>query len=1363
MPEKKRTNKHLLIWLFVCICGTGFAQKDYRAESITITDGLSQGFVMCLYADSRGFTWIGTFNGLNRYDGYKVKRFPPDQATPWALKANYIYCITEDKQGLLWMGTDKGLVVMDPHTERIVNLSDLNSAFPSRDVVQIIVRDNNRIWCSYRSPKGPKVIMVQPAGNLMQSIRADKIREDLIQMQEVPIPDGIKGPLRWLDSGNGSDIFAIDASEQFCRIDPLSLQVQKLAPQQIRHERMGPYGLVYYPEGNCGIAFLWQPSNGAGSIRTLSEFIKIPDEMPVLYRTGDSILYQLDTSLDAATIAQTDRRGFYRLLPTFLKLDKSVSYRGLADRSGNIWLGTNSYGARKISRKRLSFRHLFVNQSFYNFGILPDGRIWPGFTLPYKVFDPVTQNPEFAPWKVLDPVVKPHSFVVDKSGAWWLSGIRNDSFIIMTQKPGSSQWTDLPVRFSYTEGINSQLKADSNGNIWVLGLREEVARIRPGTQHVDRWSISPYLSSGMPRPAHSTCMAEGLSGTLWIGWNHGVLRITNAEGVPQFKMWDNYSGEEKIFKNDWILCLFPDRKQQNLVWIGTRNGGMHRLDTQSNTTLIFTEKNGLSDNVVYGILPDAFGNFWLSTNRGLSRFNPANQTFINFINEHPRLNTEFNTNSYQLMPSGELAFGSVDGLFFIRPIHEKPSDLPCVVEVTELKVNGTVLEFCTNDRCFSLNKEHEITLRLPYDQNSISLEFAALHTGAPASAQYRYRMLGLNKNWIDAGIQRFANFVLIPPGRYVIELQSINIQGNWENAPITKVFVTIVPPWYSSSLAYMIYACIFGWLIFTYLRYVRRHLRLTYAEEINAREIERLKSLDDFKNRFFGYISHEFKTPLTIILGQAKRMTGEKSQQQVIQQAGAILQQGQSMLEMVTQMVDITKLDRQEIQLNWRNGNITAYVKGIVESLRALTEFKDIELAFHTTEPKLRMDFDPLRLKYIVNNLLTNAVEHTQPGGKISVSIRKNTSGWMELEVSDTGKGIAPEVMPKIFERYFQVDPQSAYPAEPHFGLGLTFVKDLLGIFGGDISVQSELGKGSSFVVSLPVKNEAVILENGEANANHFKPGFSTPPPARAAEKPLPLLLIVEDNPFISNYLHLSLEAHFRLEFAQDGLVGYEIAQKHIPDLILTDVMMPGLDGFELTRRLKSSVLTGHVPIVMLSARSGLSDRLNGQEFGANAYIGKPFDEKELVLTLRNLHQLQQRWRERYHTMLETGRIADVKPGDLADDAVRQTDAFMLKIHSIFEKNYADDTYDLPMLCRDLEMSKSQLQRKLAMLSDMSAMELLRLHRLQKARELLSQNPDLTVKEICFVVGFKDPAHFSRLFSKTFQSTPSDVKREVRE
>lgn len=1338
-------------------------------ESITVADGLSQGFIHAICEDSRGYKWVGTFNGLNRYDGYQVKRFLPDNSTKWAIKANYIYCITEDEYGLLWLGTDKGLVVMDPYSERFVHLADIDPKFPVNDVVEIDARAG-RIWISDRlkmiaSNVQSQIYTITPLPELARLIQENKLSASIFNLQFIDIPPDIKGPARWVQvpGSKNTDILFIDELHQLGKINPITLQTTSADPRLVDYPRFGSYGLLYYSKERSGCVFhLTDDAINKCKIKYLSEFIHPSGQMPLLYFLGSPELYQLDTAISPKINIDQDFRSVLRRYKPYFTLDQPISSSSIIDRNDNIWLGTIGFGVRKLRPKKVSIKQYIPKVGCYNFNILPDGRIWPGRDFPFKVFDPQTSKEGLAPWGYWDEKNnRIFNLLISRSGDWWLPNCKNDQLFIKKKEYQTGQWKEIPVSLPYLDSGTLPILEDKNANIWLSAINGKIARIRPLDNQIEYWSFDadfPKQQQGFV--LQSSCMVEDSQGTLWLGSNQGLVRIEYPEATPIFTVWHNYSPKGVLFKNERISSICPDPNLPHLIWIGTLGGGLHCFDSQKETTEIYNENDGLANNVVYGVLPDTFGYLWLSTNRGLSRFDKQSKTFYNLSSDDKRLDTEFNTDAFRLLPSGELAFGGLDGLFLLRPLQEKQNKQANIVAITAIKINGLLLNPAVESPYIHFTNQNEVSLLLPFNKNSITFEFAALQTSNPFSSNFRYRMMGLDEQWINAGTQRTANFTVMPPGQYTLEVQSVNGKEIWENAPITRLFVTISPPWYRSWFAYLCYAGMIAGIFYTYLHYERRYLILKYTENIRRVEIERLKSLDDFKNRFFGSISHEFKTPLTIILGHAKRLSTNNDQQDISKHAEAILHQGQNLLEMVTQMVDVTKLDNENIQLNEEKGNISDYLRYLVESLKALADFKNIQLEVNSAVPQLEMDFDPLRLKYVINNLLTNAIRHTPSGGMVRVSIRLDQPKQLAIVITDTGEGIAPEELPFIFDRYFQGSSKFKQD-EPQFGIGLTFVKDLVTLFGGTVSVMSTVGTGTQFSILLPIKQEALPI----------KTPFITPvldniyheTPIDAASKNLPLLLIVEDNSFISKYLRDTLTAHFQLEFAIDGNAGYESALNLVPDLILTDVMMPGMDGYELTHKLKNALPTSHIPIVMLSARSGLSDRIIGQQSGANAYIGKPFDEEELILTLNNLFQLQHRWRERYAYLsahsTETNAPLPVNIPEQEVTTIEQTDAFMYRLYAIFEAKHTNEDYDLLQLCTDIEMSKSQLQRKLAALSDQSAMQLLRQFRLQKAYKILLADPSKNVKEVCFEVGFKDASHFSRLFSKTFNIAPSDVKK----
>lgn len=1355
---RKQPNKHFQMlkklaipFLLLTYCCVGRAQ-DLRVQSITVADGLSQGFVSCLFQDSRGFMWIGTFNGLNRYDGYQIKRFDQDNTLPWSLKSNFINCITEDRHGLLWLGTDKGLVVYDPHSDRFVHLAETVTALPGADVGRIITCSDGRVWVNHQQPGTSGVLLVRPPDNLAGMIRNGRLGDHAFQVLHVSLGADVNGPLVNLQMLQDSILIAGDAQNRHCRINPETRSAERSDPRTLPHRRFGNYRLVYWINGKQGAVFLPEETqhNQPDNLQNWSEFVQMPGGEILLLRIGTTVLHRMDTLGSRRETPGFDQMSFYRQFPSFFELDILPTQAATIDHSGNLWVGTSGFGVRKISRGKLDFKRYLPQYSFYNFRFLPDGRVWPGSPYPHHVSNLKTGQLEPAPWTTtLSKKYFPYSILITKGGDWWTAALRQRELVLLKKDHTTNRWTEWPVSLHWLRDVQVQLFEDSRGAIWLAGNRGNIVRIPPKEGPPDTWDIGPYFPQNRTDQLRSTALVEDRAGNLWIGSNNGLIQVTNPEAKPTFRVWQNDDNNPALFKTDWILSICPDPKILDVLWIGLRGGGLARFDARTQTTKHFTTKDGLANNVVYGILPDSSGYFWLSTNQGLSRFDLRNQTFYNYNKVEPAIDIEFNTGGHGYTPSGDLAFGGIEGLFVVRPNAAQQTTPSFEVVVTDIAVNGQNLNFSRNDLPLRINPDNTLSLHLPHDRNNLVISFAAPDAGDPAIVQYRYRLLPLAQNWVSTGFQRTANFVGIPPGRYTFELQAKNSNDDWSSARTTRMYLTVRPPWYRSLWAYACYAFLAILIFRFYLRMVRKRITLEQEMALNQQKMEQLKTLDTFKNRFFAYVSHEFKTPLTIIIGLAERLRKEGK---TTKTADNIAQQGQALLELVDQVVDIARLEDHTLRLNSGMGNFSQYIRFMAESCRPLAEFGKVELEVFTPKQPVIMDFDPIRLRYIVGNLLSNAIRHTPPGGSVQVRVLEAGADAVRLEIADTGSGISPDDLPHIFERYYRGKHEATAYTSQHFGLGLAYVKDLVQLFKGTISVTSTPGQGTVFSITLPVSRNAPPM----APAPHLLPNTPLPlssehkPPAR---KSLPQLLVVEDNPVIADYLHSCLHPHFRLILATSGNQGLELALEHIPDLILSDVMMPGMDGLELTRRLKTHALTNHIPVVLLSARSELEARLSGQQQGADAYLGKPFHEQELLLILNNLHSLQQRWKERY-----AGASGPKIPSDSENRPPHPADVFMENLYALFEKNCDNDEYDLPQLCRDMEVSKSQLQRKLAAVSDQSAMDLLRRYRLQKAQELLWNNPGLSVKEAGFRVGFKDPTHFSRTFAKVMGFPPSEVR-----
>ena len=718
---------------------------------------------------------------------------------------------------------------------------------------------------------------------------------------------------------------------------------------------------------------------------------------------------------------------------------------------------------------------------------------------------------------------------------------------------------------------------------------------------------------------------------------------------------------------------------------------------------------------------------------------------------------EFNTGAFLRNSQGLLLFGGVNGLTVFDPKEIKLSGKLPPVAITVVKVRGNPLLPAREGSPLQFAPYFDQKLTLSFSENNVTFEFAALDFANPATNRFRYRMNGIDREWINAGTTHFANYASLQPGEYVFEVQAATADGDW-NPQSARFRLIIAPPWYQTPLAYLFYLIFGAGLVWGYIRLREERLREQHLLQLKNSESERLKELDSFKNRVFANITHEFRTPLTIILGLADRLPKGRSQEETEQHAGDIITQGNNLLDLVNQVLDLAKLESQGLTLRPVQGNLCAFVRFHVDSFRSLADYSNIHIELQTEVPDVVMDFDPQRFRQVLANLVSNAIRHTPPEGRITVRLFRNDHQQVVLSVADSGEGIAPEEIPHIFDRFYQgrISEQNRGTG----GIGLALTRELVILAGGDIRVESTPGQGAVFTVTLPVTNHAEPAPPERITAHPVR--YASIPKNTTPSGEMPLLLVIEDNPVVAEYLDRCLHGHYALLFAENGQKGIQTAFEHIPDIILSDVMMPVQDGLEVTHVLKNDERTSHIPIVLLTAKAQSDDRLDALRHGANAYLTKPFLEEELLLVLHNQLVLQQVWKQRYAAFekglpLETN---DGTPPQAADsDSFKMEDEFMKKLYRIFEENYQDEHFHLEQLCRLAGMSSSQLHRKLTALTNQPAMQMLRTFRLNKARELLLSRPGLQVTEVAMMTGFNNAAHFSRIFSQAFGQPPSALKK----
>ena len=664
-------------------------------------------------------------------------------------------------------------------------------------------------------------------------------------------------------------------------------------------------------------------------------------------------------------------------------------------------------------------------------------------------------------------------------------------------------------------------------------------------------------------------------------------------------------------------------------------------------------------------------------------------------------------------------------------------------------------------------------LDLSYKGNSLRFEYSAASFEQPEKNTFQVWLEPFDASWSEWTFETQKDYTNLPEGNYIFHVRAKNLYA--VESQETVVTFQISPPWSRTIWAYILYALLAGGIIWQFVKIRERRFKAQNRalEEIIsdrtqelAQKNEQLLEMDQVKSRFFTNISHEFRTPLTVISGMAD-MVSESEPRELIKR------NSQSLLGLVNQILDLRKLESGKLTIDMQQGNVVPYLKYLTESFQSYAESREVELIFSVDSSEIVMDYDAEKLQSIIANLLSNAIKFTQKGGSVSLSVRaferskvgldRSNNRTLEhsnvpilntlaVSVTDTGKGISSEKLPFIFDRFYQVDDSSTRQGEGT-GIGLTLTHELVKLFEGEISVASELGKGTQFQVQLPITQHAPpangisAISQTETFPIVVQEAQNIPVGATDAYK----LLIVEDNPDVTRYLQACLADAYQISIAKDGQEGIEKAIAEVPDIIISDVMMPRKDGFELCQTLKTDERTSHIPIVLLTAKADVESRISGLQRGADAYLAKPFNKVELMVRLEMLINLRQQLQRRYHT------LEPVAPS--GDEAIQQEDAFILKVRTTIEANLEDETFKTPELCLALGVSRTQLHNKIKALTGNSSSILIRSIRLHKAKDLL-ETSDLTVAEVAYATGYGNPNYFSRLFAEEFGQSPSVFRRK---
>ncbi|MEE9572134.1 MAG: ATP-binding protein, partial [Candidatus Neomarinimicrobiota bacterium] len=765
---------------------------------------------------------------------------------------------------------------------------------------------------------------------------------------------------------------------------------------------------------------------------------------------------------------------------------------------------------------------------------------------------------------------------------------------------------------------------------------------------------------------------------------------------------------------------------------------------------------------------DEAGNLWLSTIKGLNKFAPDNETFSHFDVRDGLISNEFSLGVYK-SKNGEMYFGGIKGFNKFHPDSIKDIAYVSPIIITDFKLfNQSVpigIDSSNNRSILSQSICETEQIDLTYEDYVLSFEFASLDFHVPEKINYLYKMEGFDKDWNQTGAsRRYATYTNLDPGDYIFKVKRANINGNWNEA-FVSIIINIHPPWWKTIWAYLLYAFLFigSSLLLWGLQIRRIHIR--HDIEMSKFEAKKLHEIDEMKSTFFANISHEFRTPLTLILDPVKELMNTEKDTGKKEELKRVHRNADMLYGLVNQLMDLSKLEAGKMTLKTCEENIVPILKGLVLSFASLAERKNITLKFDSSDEVIVAYIDIEKVEKIVINILSNAFKFTKEGKNINVDIRVREENT-EIVISDEGIGISKERLKNIFDRFYQVDSSHTREHEGT-GIGLALTKELVELHKGEIGVESEEGKGTTFIVRLPlgrnhlkpeeiceemrVQEKEIVIPQTAQIIDDDEQGTAKLDINLIADTEKSLLLIVEDNTDVRNYIKGHLDKVHRIMTAVNGEDGVNKALEHIPDLIVSDVMMPKMDGFELCEKIKTDERTSHIPVILLTAKATGQDKIEGLETGADDYIMKPFDAKELQVRVKNLIEQRKRIVEHYRKK-QVFDISDI-------DAASTDKKFLNRALEVITKHISDEEFNVDIFAKEIALSRVQLHRKLVALIGHPPGDFIRIVRLTKAAKLIRRNFG-NISEIALEVGFSNPANFAKAFRVQFGVSPTEFRNK---
>jgi signal transduction histidine kinase/ligand-binding sensor domain-containing protein/CheY-like chemotaxis protein len=1367
----------LLIVLQGFIISWVHSQPTYNLiRRITTQDGLLTNGVKHIYKDSKGIMWFAFSNGIASYDGYTVNRyddFLPDSCCINSYK--FCTCFQEDRQGNIWIGTLKnGFAKLNRATGKFTyfNLDPADPMAPAYNTILSMTIDRQGvIWMGSGNtgiykffPENDSLINYNPRSVVDHPgvVAVHSLMED-------------NSGIIWVGTGQG--LFTFDQErEKFTQVitePPIPERFNKIKP--ILQDADGDiwfgsdWGVFRYNrKNNQWKHYFTQPPGQpnileGGYVTGLAE-IKTETGRKMWIATP-AVLIIYDFSIDRLSYIYGHAKD--KDSPAA----KGANFIYYDDHNKLLWISSNGITIADPRENTFCYTPIFdfpdtlhdINaRSLYEGR---DGTIWAGtFGNGLFEFDSYLQfvgHYKPSSWKRNRPdLINKNriSLIFEDSGGRLWVGTSGEGLSVFDRNTKSFETVFFDTKSGVQEMIwVFDIHEDSLGTIWVA--------TQQGLYTYQKMRSSAYLLRPYDHELLSATsinvVFEDSKGRLWmVTGNRGIFCMPpETRDTALIRHYYHQFYSTGLFVNRNVTQIYED--MMGKLWMRSETALFYyNEETDSIEHSEHFRKVLKSEN--YVLTGDSSGNLWFITEQGLARYDPDDLTERSlkfFSASEGQIYSFIVYTPFIKSRSGHLymAGSGLNSAGFCRfhpdSVYRINTHLPEVM-ITDFKIRNEPVEL---DSAIASKKQ----LLLKYNQNFFSFEFAAIDYRNPEKNQHAYKLEGYDDDWVYSGSRRFANYTGVPPGGYIFRVKGANNEGYW-NEEGARLMLTIAPPPWKTWWAYTVYALFISGLILGWRRYDMKRQNLRQALEVGHIEAEKLKELDRMKSRFFANISHEFRTPLTLILGPIKKLKATIANPDLLEDLNIMQRNASRLQRLIDQLLSLSRIEAGQMKLQASEANIVDFVKGYIGSFESAAIEKNIRMIFHSSQPCIPVCFDRDKMEKILYNLYSNALKFTAAGGLIEVNISGDQS-FVFIAISDTGRGILPEHLPHVFDRFYQ-----AANVGPEFqagsGIGLSLVKELVELHRGAIEVESETDRGTTFTIRLPlghthleakdlIKVKKTIENSGaeeimiETRAEQH--GLRKPPQEFAESRIKPLLLIVEDNPDMRNYIRGILEGPYLLAESQNGAAALEIILEFVPDLVISDVMMPEMDGYELCSKIKTDERTSHIPVILLTAKAGFEDRLEGLQTGAEEFLVKPFEPMELIIRVRNLIHQRQILREKYRKEFEHVEL-------LPETSMNEMDIrFMEKARKVVGDHISNPDFHISDFSSQMNMSRVQLHRKLSALFNLSATAFVRTCRINEAARLF-RNRSGNVTEVAYDVGFNNLSYFSKCFQKQFGMNPSE-------